>query len=216
MNPRKSSRGLDWAEARARLAKAARALGSQEGGLAPEQARAILERRARALARPLDAERPRENTFGAVVFTLASERYAIETRYIREVTRLADLAGIPGAPPRFAGLTNLRGEILLVIDLRELLGLPGQGVTDHSRLVVLGSGGDQVGLLATSVLEVSALSSTDILPAPDGASGVGREFLRGVTRDALIVLDGSTLLNHPRLFLDSGKVERTLGEGGQS
>ncbi|MBC7818114.1 MAG: hypothetical protein IAG10_14590 [Planctomycetaceae bacterium] len=42
----------------------------------------------------------------------------------------------------------------------------------------------------------------ELLEPPGSVTGIGREYLRGVTRDALIVLDGAVLLQDARLFID--------------
>jgi purine-binding chemotaxis protein CheW len=161
-----------------------------------------MERRARALARPLAAPQTQEGSLEVVLFSLGRERYALETRAVREVLRLIDLTPLPGAPAPFAGVTNHRGEILVVVDLRALFGIAAEGVTDLSRVVVLGEGESQVGLLADQVSEVKKLRPEAIEPPPDSVSGIGREVLRGLTGDATLVLDAEALVRHRRLFLD--------------
>src|SRR5947209_1803679 len=104
---------IDWARVRARLARAAAA---NEGALrlSPERARAVMDERARALAR-VPAETAAVRALEAVVFELSGERYALETAHVHEVVRLAGLTPLPGAPDYLAGVTNLRGQILAVI-----------------------------------------------------------------------------------------------------
>ena len=112
-----------------------------------------MEERARRLARPAAEVRGSGDTLEIVVFGLASERYAVENRYVREVVRLADLAPVPGAPEFMAGVTNLRGEILAVVDLRRFFGVPARGITDTSRVVVLGADEAEFGVLAGDGVE---------------------------------------------------------------
>jgi purine-binding chemotaxis protein CheW len=187
--------------ARERLARAI--AGTEEAlELSPERARAVMEERARALARV-----PTEAPHAALVlqlatFTLADERYAIETRYVREVVRLTDYTPVPGAPEFLVGVINLRGEILAVVDLRKLLGVEQRGVTDLSRVLVLGGERAEFGVLADMADEVLALRTEEVHEPPASVAGIGREYLRGVTAAALIVLDGGVLLEDGRLFID--------------
>jgi hypothetical protein len=49
---------------------------------------------------------------------------------------------------------------------------------------------------------VASVKEADLFAAPGPGRGGGREHVRGVTRDALVVLDGAALLRDPRLFID--------------
>jgi len=168
----------------------------------PAQVKAMMDERARRLAQPPAHDRPRGEALELVAFGLANERYAVESRYVREVVRLTDLAPVPGAPEFLAGVANLRGEILAVVDLRRFFGVPARGITDMSRLVVLGGEEAEFGVLADAVSEVVSLRREDLLDPLAPATGIGGEFLRGVTRDGLIVLDGAALLESPRLVIE--------------
>jgi purine-binding chemotaxis protein CheW len=167
----------------------------------PEQVREILEERAAALARiPAETAADAEG-IEAVVFHLAGERYAIETAFVCEVAPLTPPARLPGAPDFFAGVVSLRGQILAVIDLRRLYGLPVLEDTTWTRLVVLGEGQPELGVLAEAVSEVVRLPRSRLLE-PAAPAGLTPEHVRGVTEQALIVLDGAALLRDGRLFID--------------
>ncbi len=195
---------VDWQDVRRRLAAAAAAT-EEAPRLPPERAKAVMDARARALARP-SAQAPRAGeTIEVVTFDLANERYGIETRHVKEVVRLADFTPVPGAPDFLVGVTNLRGEIVAVVDLRTFLGLAGRGLTDLSRVVVLGGERAELGVLADAAHEVTTLRADEVLEPPEWVAGVGREYLRGVTPGALIVLDGAVLLGDARLFIDQGE-----------
>jgi purine-binding chemotaxis protein CheW len=191
---------IDWDEARRRLARAQAAAAATHSP-SPERARAILEERARSLARPLPEAKARGEVLELLTFGLGRERYAIETRFVREVTRLSDLTPVPGAPSFILGITNVRGEVVPVVDVRKLFGVAEKGLTDLSRLVVLGTEATEFGLLADAVHDVERLPGSEALDAPESVAGIGREYLRAVTRDALVVLDGEALLEDERLVV---------------
>jgi purine-binding chemotaxis protein CheW len=166
-----------------------------------DREREILEERARILARPPPAEVRAADRFELLIFSLSGETYALETRTVREVARFADFTAVPGASPFLLGVTNLRGEILPVFDLRRLAGITPKGLTDISRLLVLGEDREELGLLADEVREVKRMRREEILDPPEELAAIGRALLLGVTKEAVIVLDGAALLRDERLFL---------------
>lgn len=153
--------------------------------------REILARRARELARPLAGEERRDER-PVVRFTLGGERIAIEARWLLGVARLATLAPLPGAEPPLRGVTVWQGELLTVLDLRTLLGISTVGLSDLTRVLVVGDRRPRLGLLVDAVGESGVLASDALHPAPDGSPG--RDLLLGVTADAERVLDGARLL----------------------
>ena len=95
--PTLGPQAIDWAEVRQRLARAGAAL---EEALhpSPERAHAVLEERARALARAPAARAAEAPGLLVVTFALGGEHYALEARHVREVSRLTDCTPLPGAP----------------------------------------------------------------------------------------------------------------------
>lgn len=172
----------------------------------------ILEERARLLARPLAPPRAEEATIEVIGFDLAGERYALDADVVREVLPFTDFTALPGVPPHVIGITNLRGEILVVFDLRILFDLPGRGLTDRTRLIVCGAEGPEFGIVADATRDVSALPLS-ALQAEATLRGAERQpCVRGITRDAVIVLDGAALLRDRRLFVE-GTAAPSEGEG---
>jgi purine-binding chemotaxis protein CheW len=206
MKPIRGTRvgAIDWPAVHRRLAQAARAT-EEALAVSPERARAVLEERAHALAQvPVQAP-PASEVLEIAVFTLANERYGIETRHVHEVLRFSEYTPVPGAPDFLIGVFNLRGEILAAIDLRKFFGVADRGVTDLSRVLVLGGERAEFGVLADTAHEVRTVRTDEVLEPPASVAGVGREYLRGVTKAALIVLDGAVLLQDARLFIDQAE-----------
>lgn len=191
---------IDWTAVRARLQKADAAL-AEALDPSPERVQAIMNARARALAHAHASSRLPGSHIDIVLFGLGKERYAIETRFVCEVVRLVDFTPVPKTPDYIVGVTNLRGTVLAIVDLRRFFNIPQSGITDLSRIVVLGTDGVEVGILAEGTHGQAEVAADDILPPPGKASGVGRAYIRGVTKDALIVLDGAALLKDQRLFV---------------
>jgi purine-binding chemotaxis protein CheW len=189
---RREPRGpVNWAEIRRRLEAVGRALAG-ETAASPERAREVLLERARALARPA-VSTPAGDMLELVTFTLANETYAIESRSVRAVFRLADLSALPGAEPPITGVTVWRGELLTILDLRPLVGLSVTALNDLSRVIVLGVDRPELGVLADAVLSIVTVAASEVQPLPQGGPA-RQEYLRGVTPAAVILLDGERVL----------------------
>jgi len=153
---------------------------------------AILAERARKLAQPRVVA-----SVGATVetisFLLTNETYAIETRYVISAFRLTAFAPLPGAPAPVFGLAVWRGDLLTLIDLRPALGLSVTALNDLSRVLVLGYDRPVFGLVVDDVRDLKTIRESEIGPLPS-ATPRNRRYLRGMTPDAVLVLDGDPLL----------------------
>ena len=197
---KKKRTALDWREIQRRL-EAARA--AMERGWAPdaEESKRTLKARAQALARePARAEADDDYT-EVVEFVLAYERYAIETRYVREVYPLENLAPLPCTPAFVRGVVNVRGEILSVIDLKKFFDLPEKGLTDLNKVIVLQSERMFFGILADAVLGVRRVSLREIQPSLPTLTGVREKYLRGVTVERTVLLDAAKLLGDEQIIV---------------
>lgn len=189
--PKAPHGAVDWTEVRRRVEAAGRALAGGTGA-SPERARQVLEERARALARPA-APPPAGDTLELMTFAFDNEVYALESRYVTAVFRLTDLSPLPGARPPVFGVTSWRGELLTILDLRAALGLSVAALNDLSRVIVLGKDRPAFGILADAARDLVTLPAREVLDPPDGIAAQ-REYLRGVTADAVLVLDAVKLL----------------------
>jgi len=206
-NGQNQKRTISWDRTRARLA-AAEQMAREAMQPSPARSRALLETRARQLANPLPEEARPGELLDVVVFSLARERYALESRVLREIVRLTDFTPVPGAADFLVGVTNLRGAILPVVDLRRFFGLPDRGLTDQSRVLVLGQDRPDVGVLADETHELASVRADGIFAPSATAPSGGRAYIRGFTADAVVVLDGEKLLRDPRLVIDHSEPVR--------
>jgi purine-binding chemotaxis protein CheW len=194
---------IDWQDLRARLGRAQAGLAAAEQ-LSAEQAKAVMDERARALAQVPERAPDTKEILEVLTARLANERIAIETRFVREVYRPGEITPVPGSPPFLAGVTNLRGEVLAVMDLREFFGLPAAETAERPQTVVVGLDRPEFGLIVDEIYEVAKLRIAEVLEPPGSIAGLSRDCLRGVTADALLVLDGHMLLTDRRLYVDEG------------
>lgn len=161
----------------------------------------ILRARAQALARPPEQPSTAESQLELLEFRLATERYAVETRYVNEVYPLKDLTPLPGSPPFLLGIVNVRGQILPVFDIKKFFDLPEEGLTDLHRIIVIKSHELELGLLADSVVDVRLIPEERLQPSLPTLTGIREDYLKGVTDERLIVLDVARMLQDPKIII---------------
>lgn len=105
-----------------------------------------------------------------LVLRVAGREYALAVGNVREVLRMVALTPMPGACPWLAGLVNLRGQGVPVLDLRRRLGLPAVPASLDAVIVVVDVGDRPMGLLAEEVVEVLDLPARQ-LRATDPLAG---------------------------------------------
>ncbi|QTH63787.1 chemotaxis protein CheW [Psychrosphaera ytuae] len=132
-----------------------------------------------------------------VTFRLEDETYGINVMQVQEVLRYTEIAPVPGAPDYVLGIINLRGNVVTVIDTRARFGLPSGDVSDNSRIVIIESDKQVIGILVDSVAEVVYLKSSEIDSAPNVGTDESAKFIQGVSnRDGqlLILVDLNKLM----------------------
>jgi purine-binding chemotaxis protein CheW len=159
-----------------------------------EEIQRILQTRALVLAQAPVLEAVADEGIEVVEFTLAYERYAVESFYVRQVASLENLTPLPCTPAFVLGIVNLRGVIFPIIDLRKLFELPERGLTDLNKIIVLQSGKILFGILADTVIGVGRVLLTHLQPFLPTLTGVRKNYLKGITRERLVVLDAEKLL----------------------
>ena len=174
---------------------------SNAAGGGPKELHRILQVRARALAQEPEARAASENYLEVLEFSLAYERYALETSLVREVCPLKELTPLPCTPPFILGIINLRWQILAVIDLKRFFNLPEKGLSDLNKVIILRRGRLEVGLLADAVAGVRASPWLEVQAPLPTLEGLSPDYLKGVTREALIILDAEKILTDPRLVI---------------
>jgi purine-binding chemotaxis protein CheW len=192
---------VDWHEVHRRLEAATAAL-ARGGSPSEEERRAILKERARELARENESAGAAKESIDLIEFRLASEIYAIEYDFVREVHPLKDFTPMPGTPPYVLGIVNLRGQILSVVDLRVFFNLRARGLGDLNKVIVIRGDRMEFGILADDVMGVRAVPRISIQPPLPTLTGIGAEYLIGITDSGMIILDANTILRDERIVVE--------------
>lgn len=167
-----------------------------------DEAQRILRERALALARPpSNGAVAQDNRLELLEFRLASERYAVESRFVQEVHPLRDLTPLPGTPPFVPGIVNVRGQILPVYDLKKFFDLPEPGLTDLHRVLHVRGHGMELGFLADIIVSVRVIAADSLQASLPTLTGIRADYLKGITDDRIVVLDLDRILSDPKIVV---------------
>lgn len=117
-----------------------------------------------------------------VTFQVGSEEYGFDILEVREIVRQANVTRIPLAPKHVKGVTNLRGDVLPVIDLRTKFGLEETASNERSRILVVDKNERQTALIVDAVHQVTRVEQNQLDNAPDSISAVQGRYLKNVAR----------------------------------
>jgi len=126
----------------------------------------ILAARAAAIAR--SREVARAESIPVLAFTVGGERYGIQIEAVGQVLEAKGLWPLPAAPPWLLGAMVARARVVPVLDLRQLLGLEGGGLSDLSRVVVVETDGDPFGLAVEALEGRTEVARAGLMPAEKG------------------------------------------------
>lgn len=189
-----------WNEIHSRLEKV-RVLIERGFEPTPEKKKSILKNRAGTLAREPNTPDKNEVCLIIMEFMLSGEKYAFESSYIREVLPLKDLTPLPCTPPFVMGIINVRGQILSVLDIRNIFGLPENNTNNHNKVVVLHTGDMEIGILAEVILGTRSVFQGQVVASLPTLNGIRAEYLRGVTSDRTAILDAARLLSDRKMIV---------------
>lgn len=161
----------------------------------------ILHTRAQQLAQPLQNDTLEEASLELLEFRLAQECYALETRHVGEVHPLKDLTAMPCTPAFVLGMVNVRGNITPVIDIKKFFDLPDKGITDLHRIILVQGNDIEFGLLADAIVGVRNISADSLQPPLPTLTGIHSDYLKGVTKECLVVLDLDRILADPSFIV---------------
>jgi Chemotaxis signal transduction protein len=130
-----------------------------------------------------------------VNFTVDDVNYGVPVDQVREVRDMQAVTRVPGAPEYVEGVTNLRGQIITVIDLRKRLGL-ADGNSSNEKIMIIDLEKSAVGVVVDTVTEVTTIKETDIQRNLEVTAQLG-DFILGVGKQSdrlSLILDISKIV----------------------
>ena len=166
----------------------------------PEE-RSIFQQRADNLRQTLENLKVSNELMSLAVIGFGNEYFGLDLELVRAFTDISNLAPIPCCPKHIVGNMNLRGEIVTLVDIRNVLDLPTPSVSVGSQAVVVQVDDIVAGLPVDQVVEMVELNPADMTPLPATVVDLGEQYLRGI---AFFQEKMLKVLDLPKIFTQGG------------
>ncbi|HMC67081.1 MAG TPA: chemotaxis protein CheW [Gemmataceae bacterium] len=140
-----------------------------------------------------------------LVFELAGRRFGIHASEVREIIRAVTIVPLPKAPPLIEGIINLRGRVILVVDIRQRFGLPAKPLDASDHLIVGWTGEHLVAIRIDRAVELARADGNAI----EDAAGVLSEA--DSAREVAVLPDGIVPIGDLRSLLSSLELSASAG-----
>ncbi len=149
-----------------------------------------------------------------VSFSLEERQYGLDVRIVKEINPLVSITPVPLAPPMIRGLVNIRGQVVLVMDLAVVFGREARPLTIDTKIVILKTaselknvragaelnialGDKPVGFVVDHINDVIGVPSAEVEPVPPHLEAANARFFDGVVRlgdELMMILDPREVL----------------------
>jgi len=125
-----------------------------------------------------------------IVFSLGEQEFGAEIDQVREIIRVGLITPMPDSPDFIKGVTNVRGEITVAIDLKALFVLHTNQEAENKHIVITEQEKNLFGLMVDEVTEVLRIPGTEIKPPPEVVTRIDKKYISGLATldNRLIVL----------------------------
>lgn len=155
----------------------------------------------------IEEEDTQEGRF--LTFSLGSESYGIEIRYVTEIIGIQPITEIPELPDYIRGIINLRGKIIPVMDVRLRFKKEPKEYNDRTCVIVVDIRDVSVGLIVDSVSEVLTIAEQDIVEPPQINRGSSNRYIKNIGKvgnDVKLLLDCDKLLSENEMEVISQSI----------
>jgi purine-binding chemotaxis protein CheW len=137
-----------------------------------------------------------------VLFRVGDAEYAIPAADVLQMESYEGATAVPNSPPYLAGIVQVRGRVVPVIDLRARFELPATPRTIDSRIVVAQLGERVIGLLVDAAREVARLDPEHVRPPPAMIAAQSAGVVRAIAqlgKRMVMLIDLEKLLAEERV-----------------
>ncbi len=134
-------------------------------------------------------------------FALGDILFGVDATDVQEVLRIQRLTSVPLAATEVSGLMNLRGQIVVTVNLRDRLGMDHMELTDQSINLVLRTDHGPLAVIADEVGDVFEVGDAELAPVPETLVGPTRDLVRAVHKldDRLLLILDVAAMAEPTL-----------------
>jgi purine-binding chemotaxis protein CheW len=165
--------------------------------------RAIFRDRARNLMQAPEGE-SLEGSIPTAVVGLNGEYFGVDLKLTQEFSNVHNLTPIPCCPGHVVGNMNLRGHVLTILDIRNLLGMATNELSHAPRVIVVRMDDISAGVLVDDIHDIIYLKPWDIGPVPSAIQKVSEKYISGVALyggKAMTILNLSNILSSEDLLV---------------
>ena len=149
-----------------------------------------------------------------IVFNLGDEEFGADIAQVREIIKTGSITPIPNSQDFIEGLTNIRGEISIVIDLKKLFFLKIKKEVKEKHIIITEQNKNLFGLKVDEVTEVLRINEKEIKATPGLISKIDKIYIRGILtieNRIIIILDLEKVLSEGELIKLSKIIEKHRG-----
>ncbi len=122
-----------------------------------------------------------EDMMQLVVFTLDKEEYAAPIADVQEIIRMAEVTPVPGAPEYIRGILNVRGKIVVIVDVEKRFHLTRTGETSSRHIIMTEVAENTFGVIVDQAVEILRVPISSIQPTPAVVSSkIHLDYVKGV------------------------------------
>jgi purine-binding chemotaxis protein CheW len=115
-----------------------------------------------------------------IIFNLGEEEYAVPISIVEEIVKISNLIKVPKSKSYFAGIMDIRGKVVRMIDLSKKLNIRTQEDIPQDRAIVIKIGGKSIGVIVDKVSHVVHFPQSQIDPPPPSVKGISSRYILGV------------------------------------
>ncbi|NJO94745.1 MAG: chemotaxis protein CheW [Pleurocapsa sp. CRU_1_2] len=165
----------------------------------------ILRERANRLRQIDEVRQNADNVKNLAIIVLNQELFSVDLENVREFTNLEQVVPVPCCPPHIIGNMNLRGEILTLIDICQILNLPPINLGTISQLIVVEVDDLRVGLAIEKVRDTISVNVGEIDLVPAASYSTNKKYFQGTLsyqKNTISILNISSILQSENLVVD--------------
>lgn len=118
-----------------------------------------------------------------LIFSVCEVDYGIDIGNVTEILGVQHMTPVPHTPSYVRGITNIRGTVVPVVDLRMRFGLAETEYTERTCTILISSENMHIGLVVDAVEDVVQFAPENILPLPQGSVAEKNKYLKAIGRD---------------------------------
>jgi purine-binding chemotaxis protein CheW len=116
-----------------------------------------------------------------IIFNLGDEEYAIPITIVEEIVKITNLIRVPQSKSYFAGIMDIRGKVVRMIDLTKRLNIRNVAQKENAeRAIVINIAGKSVGVIVDKVSHVIHFPASQVDPPPPSVKGISSRYITGV------------------------------------